>query len=356
MSEIVIRKRKFSEVDFADPFFDSLKASYQEFSDWFAAKGEEFAYVSYRPDGKLQAFLYLKQEFGTITDITPPLNTVSCLKVGTFKIDAHGTRLGERFVKIIVDTVLNKDLRIAYITIFPEHKPLIRILETYGFTRWGTKSGRNGTEDVYVKDMQRLTGDPKLDYPVIDSRGKNKWLMAIYPEFHTNLFPDSILRTEQPSIIQDTSHTNSIHKVYVGGYRAFPQVSPQDCFIIYRCLEKDSRKPAWYKSVATSLCVVEEIRSASSFDNEGDFVSYCQKYSVFDESKLRSLYRRYGIFAVKMTYNLAFPRRPNLHALVDSHAVPHPSTGCYMGFLPLGGVAFKTILDLGDVHEGIVIH
>ena len=356
MSEIVIKECTFREIDLNDPFFDSLKASYREFSDWFERKADERAYVSYAPNAKLQAFLYLKLERGPISDINPPLNTASCLKVGTFKIDAHGTRLGERFVKIIVDTVLRQNLRIAYITIFPEHEPLIRILETYGFRKQGTKNGPNGTEDVYVKDMQFLTGNPELDYPVVNTQGKNKWLMAIYPKFHTNLFPDSILKTEHPSSIQDTSHTNSIHKVYVGGYRGFPQVTPQDCLIIYRCVERNSLKPAWFTSVATSLCAVEEILPASAFGSAQEFVAYCKKYSVFDEAELCTWYRKRGTFAVKMTYNLAFPRRPNLRTLVEEHAVPHPKEGAYMGFLKLTDDAFKTILNLGKIHEGFVIH
>lgn len=356
MSEAAIRVRKFRGIDINDPFFDSLKASYQEFSDWFARKAEESAYISYAPDGKLQEFLYLKQESGPITDVIPPLNASSCLKVGTFKIDAHGTKLGERFVKIIVDTALSLGLRLAYLTVFPQHEPLIRILETYGFGKKGTKRGPNGAEDVYVKDMQYLTGDLHLDYPVVNARGCNKWLMSILANFHTNLFPDSILRTEHASIIQDVSHTNSIHKVYVGAYLDFPHVSPGDCLVIYRCIERDSKKPAWFGSVATSLCVVEEITPAKAFESDTAFISYCKKYSVFNETNLRKLYDTRGIYAVKMSYNLAFPRRPTLGDLVESGAVPHPNTRRYLGFLSLSDDAFNTILELGGVREGFVIH
>lgn len=356
MSEPVISVKKFKDVNIDDPFFESLKGAYNEFPEWFVRKADENAYVCYSPSGGLQAFLYLKPEKGPLGDLDPNLNVPACLKVGTFKVDAHGTKLGERFVKIIVDTALTQGLPVAYVTIFPEHEPLIRILETFGFEKWGTKASPNGTEDVYVKDMRDLTGDLLLDYPIVDSRGHKKWMMSIYSDFHTDLFPDSILRTESPAMLQDTSHTNGIHKVYVGAYRDFPKVTPGDCLVIYRCTESDSKKSAWYGSVATSLSVVEEIRPARSFDSAEKFVKYCKRYSVFDEARLRSLYSNTGMHAVLMTYNLAFPRRPTLGKLVEAGAVPHPSEGHYMGFLPLSDDAFKKILELGGIREGYVIY
>ncbi len=356
MSEPVISVKKFKDVNIDDPFFESLKGAYNEFPDWFARKADEDAYVSYSPSGGLQAFLYLKPEKGPLEDLDPQLDVPACLKVGTFKVDAHGTKLGERFVKIITDTALAQGLRVAYVTIFPEHEPLIHILETFGFEKWGTKTGPNGTEDVYVKDMRDLTGDLLLDYPIVDSRGHKKWMMSIRSDFHTDLFPDSILRTESPTMLQDTSHTNGIHKVYVGAYLDFPQVSPGDCLVIYRCVEKDIKKPAWYGSVATSLCVVKEINPARNFTSAENFIDYCKKHSVFNESNLRSRYANPRTHAVLMTYNLAFPRRPTLGELVKADAVPHPSEGHYMGFLPLSDEAFKKILELGGIGESYVIH
>ncbi|MBE6442293.1 MAG: N-acetyltransferase [Desulfovibrio desulfuricans] len=355
MSEDAIVTRKFCEVDLSDPFFDSLKESYREFSDWFQRKSNETAYVSYDSNGKLQAFLYLKKEDGPIIDINPPLNT-ACLKVGTFKIIAHGTKLGERFVKIIVDATLSLGLRIAYVTIFNEHKSLIKILETYGFLKRGTKNTTNGEEDVYIKDMQYLSGDTNLDYPVVNSQNRQKWLMSIYAPYHTDLFPDSRLKTERNLVIQDCSHTNSIHKVYVGAYRDFPKFKPGDCIVIYRCVERDSKKPAWFGSVATSLCVAEEILPARDFPNSDAFVTYCKKYSVLDENNLRRRYNNFGTYALRMSYNLAFPKRPTLRELVEGRIVPHPSTRVYMGLQLLTDDKFQKIIELGGVREGFVIY
>lgn len=358
MSEAVIQSRPFVQIDLADPFFDSLKESYAGFSDWFARKAPENAYVSYE-DGKLQAFLYLKIEQGQVTDVTPPLNTTQCLKVGTFKINAHGTKLGERFVKIIVDTALNRDLRLAYVTVFPEYEPLIRILETYGFALKGKKEGPSGVEDVYIKDMQYLSGNVLFDYPIVNSKNCSKWLLSIRPEYHTKLFPDSILRTEPSTLIQDTSYTNSIHKVYVGFMRDFSQFKKGNCLVIYRCQAQNSASSAWFKSVATSLCVIEEVRPKSTFSNEQEYIKYCTRFSVFSEEELARTYRTrksFELHAIKMTYNLAFPKRPNLEILVNEGTVPHPKEGNYMGLLKLEDPSFEKILQLGGVNAGFVIN
>lgn len=41
----------------------------------------------------------MKNEDEALLDITPNMPEAKRLKVGTFKIDAHNTKLGERFVK-----------------------------------------------------------------------------------------------------------------------------------------------------------------------------------------------------------------------------------------------------------------
>ena len=43
-----------------------------------------------------------------------------------------------------------------------------------------------------------------------------RYVLSINPEYHTKLFPDSILTNElKYDLIQDVSETNSIYKIYV---------------------------------------------------------------------------------------------------------------------------------------------
>ncbi|CAH8718944.1 hypothetical protein M5W83_02600 [Paenibacillus thiaminolyticus] len=45
---------------------------------------------------------------------------------------------------------------------------------------------------------------------------------------------------------------------------------------------KDEGKKAEYSSVVSSVCVVEEVRYQTEFENFEAFYSYATKYSVFD--------------------------------------------------------------------------
>lgn len=90
--------KTFSEIDLNDTFFQSLKDDYPGFEDWFYRKRDQDAFVQY--DNKnVVGFLYLKVENDEVDDVTPPICASKILKVGTFKIDAHGTKLGEQFLK-----------------------------------------------------------------------------------------------------------------------------------------------------------------------------------------------------------------------------------------------------------------
>ncbi len=111
-------------------------------------------------------------------------------------------------------------------------------------------------------------------------------MLAIYPQYHTQLLPDSILNNETFDIVQDVSHTNSIHKVYICRM-AVEIATPGDVLIIYRTKDPKESAPAEYRSVATSVCVVEEVKRASEFNSEAEFIKYCGPYSVFPEDELK---------------------------------------------------------------------
>lgn len=164
MEEVIFLK-KFRDIDLMDSFFTSLKEDYPKFEDWFKQKSEDNAeaYVQYN-NGNLQAFLYLKDEsYVILEDVTPKRPACKRLKVGTFKIDAHKTKLGERFIKKILDIGVVGNYDEIYVTIFEKHTGLIGLLNRYGFNAAGTK----GEELVLVKDLRHTTGDILQDYPLV---------------------------------------------------------------------------------------------------------------------------------------------------------------------------------------------
>ncbi|WP_395459704.1 GNAT family N-acetyltransferase [Azospirillum melinis] len=346
-----LRLTKFKDVDLSDSFFDSLKKQYIGFEDWFASKANEPAYVVDDPDiGGLRGFVYLKIEEGAIDDVQPVLPPAKRIKVGTFKIIAHGTKLGERVIKKIFDHAVGAGAKEIYVTVFDTHNSLIKLFKKYGFVEHGKKTTKNGTELVLLRSLETMNGDILKDYPRVKCGGKKKWLLAIYPEHHTKLFPDSILNTEHPNIIEDVSHTNAIHKAYVAKL-FLTRMKKGDVVVIYRTTDVAGR--ARFRSVVTSVCVVEETKSRKDFRNADDFINYTLPHSVFSEDELRQWYDGDDrLYVVRMMYNAAFRKRTIRGTLLDEVRISeHPR----WDLRELTNEQFAQIMQLGQVNEGIIV-
>lgn len=348
-----IETRQFNQIKLDDPFFDTLKEDYPAFEQWFLKKANESAMVLYDEIGRLEAFLYMKVELGPVNDVKPVLKQGKWLKVGTMKVNPHGTRLGERFIKKILDYAIVQDINNIYVTVFAKHTKLVDMFMKYGFTNSAVKESEAGQELVLIKALDKAKGDILLDYPLVQSRGKGKHLLAIKPEYHSRLFPDSILNNESIDIIKDVSHTNSIHKIYIAAMEGLGAVKPGDLLLIYRM--KTPGKKAWYTSVATSLCVVEEVRNRNEFSNFQEFIQYCKDYSIFTERELEYYWtrnRKLQVYVFKMTYNIALRRRLNQQRLVEEVGLDKDK---YWGYFQLSEQEYEKIIIKGDVYESLII-
>ena len=348
----ILELKTFSSIDLNDKFFDSLKDDYEGFESWFNRKAEknESAFVQYDKDNHVQGFLYLKDETDEIDEaIKPLMASKRRLKVGTFKIDAHNTRLGERFIKKIMDKGIYEGYEEAYVTIFSEHEELINLLKKYGFNYYGTK----GDELVLVKSFTVCEGDILKDYPLIQPKGKRKFLLSIYPAYHTPLFSDSILKNEErrsDELVKDVSFSNSIHKVYICFMPKTANLRKGDLLAIYRT--NDHLGPARYRSVVTSICQVEEVKTKFDFYNQNDYIQYCKKYSIFSEENLKKWYYNDNLVVIKMTYNIALSKRVTRGMLLDEAKI---SSTLYWGFFQLTDSQFGYILDKGNVNENFIV-
>lgn len=345
----------FRNVDLNDCFFDSLKEDYKEFSTWFAKKAQvgERAYVFYGENHKLDGFLYLKVETDALDDVTPPCPPARRLKVGTMKINPHGTKLGERFLKKIFDHALAEGINEIYVTVFAEHTALIALYERYGFQKEARKTTQNGTEEVLFKRIKPYQSELDIlkNYPLFSPQEEHIFLLSIYPKWHTKLFPDSILTNENASIIQDLSHTNSIHKVYLAGMSGLDNLKTGDVLIIYRT--QAGKSAAYYSSVATSICVVEEYRHLNTFETLEAFIKYCDPYSVFSKKELNEYWanRKYP-HVIRFTYNLALKKRITNGALINECGL---SSSGYWGFRAVTLEQFKKIAKKGMDNENYIV-
>ena len=342
---------KFRDLSIDDPFFDSLKTGYDEFPEWFAKKANEDLYAVIDDQTSiLSGMLYLKLESGPVRDVMPHLPNRVWLKVGTLKVVGKGTKLGERILKKMFDVALAWGAEAIYVTVFEAHARLVALFKEYGFTKAGTKTTKNGTEDVLVRSLTTFTGDRLKDYPFIHTSGKQAWLLAIYPNFHTRFLPDSILRHEPTEMVQDVSHTNSIQKVYIAKI-ALNRMKPGDIVVFYRT--NDGKGKAFFRSVVTSIGVIEEVRSKKDFVNFAAFLAYTKPRSVFSEEELRTKWDdSKRLYVAKMTYNVAFGKRTTRGRLIEDGIVSEQPR---WDLRPLTSDQLQRILKLGEVNARIAV-
>lgn len=341
----------FSELSLADPFFDSLKEGYNEFPTWFASKADEPVYAVIDDQTyALSGMVYLKEEKGSVDDVEPPLPDRHWLKVGTLKIDGKGTKLGERVIKKIFDTAIAAGAEGVYVTVFELHEQLIGLFERYGFVQQGVKTTDNGTELVLVRSLTTFTGDRLKDYPFVHRAGKKAWLLAIYPKYHTALLPDSILNNEPAELVKDVSHTNTIHKVYISRL-LLSRFSPGDIVIFYRTT--DGKGKAHFRSVVSSICIVEEVKGRKDFADIDAFLAYTMPRSVFSEEVLRDYWATWKrIYVAKMTYNAAFGKRTTRGRLIDDGVM---SVQPRWDLRSLNATQLDQIIHLGEVNARLIV-
>lgn len=349
MENDVIQRVMIGTLNIRDPFFNSLRSDYCGFDNWLNRKKNEMAYVLYDSRKiKLMGFLYLKDEKEADELIYPAFDMRRRLKIGTFKIDSHGTVMGQRFISIILRRMVDEGYDFTYVTLFPKQKALISLFERFGFKCWGHKS--NG-ELVYYKDSTVWNNIYK-DFPRINLNGCRKYLLSFYPQYHTKLFPDSRLKTEKSHPIEDLSFTNTIEKIYLTKMSGVRYLLPGDLVVVYRTSERG--KSAEYSSVATSVCTVVEVKNINDFSSYDHFAEYCGKGTVFSQRELLTFWKNKKYpFITKMLYNAPLERKIIRKELIENIGLQRDS---YFGFLPLTDIQFENILKVGEINESFIIH
>ena len=350
-----VSKEFFGNINVKDIFFNSFRNDYQGFDKWFNSKSDEVAYICHSDDGKIVAFLYVKVEGKqeNYSDIEPIFEKKKRLKIGTFKVISNGFKLGERFLKIVFDNALKNKVDEIYVTLFnytEEQERLLGLLTDWGFYHHGEKHTPTGDEQVYIKDFYPIPDKehPKRTYPFID-RSRRYFIVPIYPEYHTELFPDSILNNESPDdFVENQPHRNAIQKVYISR-SYFKNLKPSDVIIFYRT-------GGYYRGVVTTIGVVENIFT-NIFD-ENEFISLCRKRSVFSDDQLAEHWnynQRNRPFVVNFLYAYSFPKRPNLKALIEMGIISDISSAP-RGFEEITKDQFELILGVSESDESFIIN
>ena len=350
---LTVQKKLFGELDTTEDFFLPLREAYPGFDTWFNRKADETAYVCHS-DGKIAAFLYLKLEgeHEDYSNIDPPFSRKKRLKIGTFKVALNGFRLGERFLKIVFDNALCLAVDEIYVTAFTstiEQQRLVRLLEDYGFVFHGHKTTGDQQESVYVRHFIPTVNhlSPKSTYPFFTTT-RGIFIVPIYGQYHTDLFPDSILNNESPAdFIENEPHRNAIQKTYIS--RAIDRdVRTGDIVVFYRTGGR-------YRGVVTTVGIVEDV--IFNIPSENDFIRLCKKRTVFSNDELSAQWnykRNYRPFIVNFLYAYSFPKRINMQRLIEIGVIADINSAP-RGFKAITVQNFRDILRECQVNENIAV-
>ena len=265
----------------------------------------------------------------------------------------NGYKLGERFLKIIFDNALRQCVEEVYVKIFQhnaDQERLIRLLQEFGFIEHGTKTGTCGTELVLVRNMTPAfdLASPALTFPYI-SMNTPCYIVPIWPDYHTDLLPDSILRNESPTnFVEQFPHRNAIRKVYIS--RSINRaLHCGDAIVFYRT-------GGYYQSVATTVGVIENVHT--QIRDAAHFISLCRKRSVFTDKELIEQWdfkKSNRPFIVEFLYAYSFTKRPNMKELIDNGVI-RDINSAPRGFEPLSKDQFRTILQLAKADPRSLVH
>jgi hypothetical protein len=274
----------------ANPFFDSIRADYAGFDEWFRNKAMEGRRAWIYRDGvneEISAIcIYTEQTNEPITDDGKMLSGAA-LKLCTLKVgDAvRGRKIGELFLRAAFMYATNYQCESIFLHANDEQQTHLKsLIEDFGFRYFGLYQG----DGVYVKahpiDPPALQMDPfdyvRLFYPHYMSGVEiQKFLVPIRPQFHKILFPDY----RCPGYALPEGHPqrhvgNAIKMAYLC-HTPNKQPRPGDVVLFYR--SRDMR-------AVTTLGVVESYQWSESADKIAQIVS---RRTVYSDQQIEEMSR-----------------------------------------------------------------
>ena len=312
-----IVKEFLYNIDIEDHFFDSLKQDYKSFVKWFIKKQqcEAYAYIT-KKDGKISSFLMLKIEDETedYSQMDEPFSPKKRLKVSTMKVDDTGKKIGESFIKIIVQTAIKNDLDEIYITVFEKQSHLIDLFSDYGFKyrtfQYTEKSdGTKEKELIFVKNARPL----EESYPFLSFKNKKYFLVPIQEKYHKILFQECE-KNYQMSIDDIgglNTAANSLRKAYLSNSK-ITKLKPGSILLFYS---------SGLKKKITSLGVVDMV--FNNFKDFDDMYQLVRKRTAYEENQLKKDFKKDKLVILFKLY-YALPNHVSFDFLKKNKIVTGP--------------------------------
>lgn len=304
-------------IDLNDTFFDSLRNDYLGFDYWFKKKQlQEGKALVTKANGKIKSFLMMKieDENEKYDDYLEPFQPAKRLKISTFKVDDTGKRIGETFVKLIINQAIEEKVAEIYVTIFDKHKYLIEMLEDYGF-RFKTKKrtyksdGTVELENVLVKDMI----NKKEFYPFFSIKDKKVFIIPIKEEYHTLLFQDyeKYVQLSMEDLNGINTAANSLKKAYLCDSNT-TKIEPGSIVLFYS---------SGIKKAITSLGIVDAV--FNKFNTFEEMFSLVNKRTAYSETELKKTFKTNKLVILFKIYNY-FKKEVSYSYLINNKIVNGP--------------------------------
>ncbi|MCR5146361.1 MAG: EVE domain-containing protein [Clostridia bacterium] len=306
---VFIKKEFLYNMNLDDNFFSSLRADYKGFDNWFIKKQrkEEKAYVTTTLDNKITSFLMLKEEDENedYSAFEKPFSPSKRLKVSTFKVADTGKKIGESFIKIMIDEAIEKNINEIYVTTFEKQESLIYLLKQYGFYLYTHKSttksdGTVAREAIYVKDLK-----DKSQFPYVQLKEQDIFIFPVNPKYHKLLFEDA--EHQYQISIDDTqgknTSANAIKKAFISNAK-IKKLKAGDIVLFYASQDKKA---------ITTLGIVET--TWNEFESQEEIFDIVRKRTAYDEEELQQvtkldslviMFKHYITFKNPITYDFLY--------------------------------------------------
>ena len=306
---LFIKKEYLYNMDLNDDFFTTLRFDYKGFDDWFIKKqrNEEMAYVTMTRDNKVTSFLMLKEEDENedYSVFEKPFKPAKRIKVSTFKVSDTGKKIGECFIKIMVNEAIQKNVDEIYVTTFEKQESLIYLLEQYGFNLFTYKNTTKSDdtierEAIYVKNIK-----DKSQYPFVQIKEQGIFVFPVIPKYHKLLFEDA--EGSYQISIDDTqgknTSANAIKKAFISNAK-IKKIKPGDIVLFYS---------SHNKKAITTLGIVET--TWNEFESQEEIFNIVRKRTAYDKEELKYvtkldslviMFKHYITFKNPITYDFLY--------------------------------------------------
>ena len=281
---VFIKQEFLYNIDLNDPFFDSLKKDYNGFDKWYEKKSRdgEMAYVTRYENCNIGSFLMLKveNENEDYSKFKKPFDRAIRLKVSTFKVANTGNKIGESYIKIIINEAIKNKVDEIYVTIFEKQEALIHLFSEYGFIKKTSKMTQKSDlsfeeELVFVKSMHDNT------YPNFEWGSKQVFIVPIRQEYHEMLFPESELVTQLTfgDMNGTNTYSNTIKKAYICNSNT-KCIQPGDILVFYA---------SEFKRSITTIGIVDNV--FNNFSSPEELFHMAIKRTVYSLDAIKKLYK-----------------------------------------------------------------